>query len=210
MARIAALSFYNQPWAWMGNLGAREPFSRFRWLRSYRLRVWLGLLGRRLGLAHALCRRIGQRTPVRRHFDHISTVGCAGHAVDRQVAAVNAMPSRWEALPRAPADLKWLLDRVDEVAEHRNNAVHAPCTLYVGGGEDGGSEMGAAFFNGNSRARKLMGKRLLVEFDWCERYAENLSVFAQKLTTAITFSERYPWPNRPSKPTRKANPRARR
>ena len=39
--------------------------------------------------------------------------------------------------------------------------------------------MGAAFFNGNPRAKKLMGKELLVEFAWCEAYAETLSRFTE-------------------------------
>ncbi len=121
-------------------------------------------------------------------------------------AAVNGWnPSHWEELPKATADLEWLLDRADEVAEHRNNAVHAPCSLYVGGRKDGGSEMGAAFFSGNPRAKKLRGKRLLEEFEWCERYAETLSRFTGQLETAIAFSGTYPWPKRPSKPSRKTN-----
>ena len=41
-------------------------------------------------------------------------------------AAVNANPARWKAFPKATDDLKWLLDRTEEVAEHRNNAVHPP------------------------------------------------------------------------------------
>jgi hypothetical protein len=121
-------------------------------------------------------------------------------------AAVNGtMPSRWEKLPKAPADLKWLLGRVNGLAEDRNNAVHAPCSLYIGT-EDRASEMGAAWVNGNPRAKKLVGKQLLIEFDWCERYAEGLSVFTQRLETAIAFPDRHPWPDRPSKPTRKTKP----
>ena len=40
---------------------------------------------------------------------------------------------RSEKLPKARDDLKWLLDRAEEVADARNNAVHAPCSLYLGG-----------------------------------------------------------------------------
>ena len=111
---------------------------------------------------------------------------------------------RWKTLPKAQEHLTWLLDRADELAEQRNNAIHAPCSLYIGGGENGGAEMGAAFFYGHPRARKLMGKKLLVEFDWCERYAETLSRFTKKLETAIAFAGQYPWPDLPSKPARKA------
>jgi hypothetical protein len=57
--------------------------------------------------------------------------------------------------------------------------------------------MGAAFFNGHPRARKLMGIELLVEFAWCEAYAEALSRFAEMLAVAIAFPDRFSWPERP-------------
>jgi hypothetical protein len=62
--------------------------------------------------------------------------------------------------------------------------------------------MGAAFFHGNPRAKKLKGKRVLAEFDWCERYAETLTRYAQKIETGIAFPDKYPWPERPTLPTR--------
>jgi hypothetical protein len=103
-------------------------------------------------------------------------------------AAVNAK------LPKAPDDLKWLLDRAQEVANARNDAVHAPCSLYINGS---GSEMGASFFDGNPRAKNLVGKELLVEFAWCEGYAETLSRFAEMLANAVAFPDRFAWPERP-------------
>jgi len=118
-------------------------------------------------------------------------------------AAIAASVDRRNELPKASEDLKWLLDRADEVAEQRNNAIHAPCSLYVGGGEDSSTEMGASFIYGHPRARKLMGKTVLIEFDWCERYAETLTRFTLKLETAIAFADQYPWPDRPSLPHRK-------
>jgi hypothetical protein len=42
-----------------------------------------------------------------------------------------------------------------------------------------------------------MGKELLVEFAWCERYAETLSRFTKILGIAIALPERYLWPERP-------------
>jgi hypothetical protein len=61
-------------------------------------------------------------------------------------AKVNATNSeRSKTRPEAFDDLIWLLDRADELAEDRNNAVHAPCSLYISGS---GSEMGAAFSMG--------------------------------------------------------------
>jgi hypothetical protein len=115
-------------------------------------------------------------------------------------AAVNATnPERSIKLPKAPDSLKWLLDRADEVAEARNNAVHAPCSLYLGGSV---SEMGASFRNGNPRAKNLVGKDLLVEFAWCEAYATTLSRFTPILAMAIVFPDRFEWPERPKIPSR--------
>jgi len=73
-----------------------------------------------------------------------------------------------EEVPRAPDDLKWLLDRADKLASDRNNAIHAPCSLYLRG--DGSSEVMAAVRSanaGNRRAKNLEGKDLLIEFRWC-------------------------------------------
>ena len=117
---------------------------------------------------------------------------------------------RWPSALLAPDDLKWLLDRADELAEQRNNVIHAPCSLYISPGTPVRSELGASFLHGHPRARKLMGKKLLVEFDWCERFAETLSDFTQRVETGLAFSERYPWPERPRLPTRglKSDPQA--
>jgi hypothetical protein len=119
-------------------------------------------------------------------------------------AAVQAADAKHWQMPKRKEDLVWLLNCVDELAEARNNAIHAPCSLYIGGGTDGSPEMGAAFFHGHPRARKLQGKRLFEEFDWCERYAEALSEYTQKVETSMAFADCYPWPERPSIPHRQA------
>jgi hypothetical protein len=130
---------------------------------------------------------------------------------DMLKAAVFAQSGLWEKLPKALDDLKWLLDRCDELAEHRNDAVHAPCSIYIGSGPNG-AEMGPAYFAaGNPRvktlkAKNLMGKQLIAEFDWCERYAWTLIGFIQKLEKPLTLPDRYPWPDRPPRPTRKTKP----
>jgi hypothetical protein len=93
-----------------------------------------------------------------------------------KAAAAATGADRWKTLPKAQEHLKWLLDRrADDLAEEHNNAIRAPAALYLGSESP---EMGPSAFSGHSRARKLMGKKLLIEFDWCERYAETLSQFA--------------------------------
>ena len=125
-------------------------------------------------------------------------------------AAVNAKSGRWEKLPKALDDLKWLLDRCDELAEHRNDAVHAPCSIYIGSGPNG-AEMGPAYFAAanprvkNLSAKNLRGKQLIAEFEWCEKYAWTLIGFIQRLEKPITLpDDGYRWPDRPPKPTRKS------
>jgi Biotin-lipoyl like len=48
-------------------------------------------------------------------------------------AIIETTSDRWKKSPRAPDDLKWLLDRTDKLAGDRNNAIHAPCSLYLYG-----------------------------------------------------------------------------
>ena len=110
---------------------------------------------------------------------------------------------RWENTPKATDDLKWLLDRSDSLADERNNAVHAPCVLIIGASLDRNEEMGAAYNSGNIRAKRLKGKSLDIEFDYYERMAGALSVFTERVETAIAFPEHYPWPDRPPLPTRR-------
>ena len=106
---------------------------------------------------------------------------------------------RWlPRLPRAREDLIWLVDRANSLADDRNNAVHAPCTLFVTGE---GAEMGASFWSGNPRARKLEGKQLLAEFQYCRDYAERLTKFARYTWSALA-SEKVSWPDRPDTPQR--------
>jgi hypothetical protein len=117
-------------------------------------------------------------------------------------SAINAMPPhRWLSLPpTAKEDLVWLLKRINELSVNRNDAVHAPVTLLT---DIEGTEVAASPMSGHRRAKNLVGKRLLIEFDWCERYAEELSRFANRIFVAMLFGNEMPWPNRPCAPNRK-------
>lgn len=60
-------------------------------------------------------------------------------------AITEMTPDRWKKSPRALDDLKWLLDRADKLASDRNDAIHAPCSLYLRGDgirSDGGGSIG--------------------------------------------------------------------
>jgi hypothetical protein len=118
-------------------------------------------------------------------------------------AITEMTPDRWKKSPRAPNDLKWLLDRADKLASDRNNAIHTPCSLYLRG--DGSSEVMAAARSANAgsrRAKNLEGKDLLIEFHWCTAYAVRLGQFAAMLAPAMASPDLYEWPARPKIPSR--------
>jgi hypothetical protein len=118
-------------------------------------------------------------------------------------AIIEKTSGRWKMSPRAPDDPKWLLDRADKLANDRNNAIHAPCSLYLPG--DGSSEVMAAVRTanaGNRRAKNLEGIDLLIELHWCAAYAERLGQFAGMLASAMASPDHYEWPARPKIPSR--------
>jgi hypothetical protein len=115
-------------------------------------------------------------------------------------AAVLSAPAKiWGTRDKAGVDLSWFSDRVLSLHDHRNDAVHAPCSLVT---DSEGSAMIAHPLSGHRRAKKLAGKELLVEFDWCERWAESLSRFSRQTEQALLHGT-YPWPNRPAQPNRR-------
>ena len=118
-------------------------------------------------------------------------------------AIAETTSDRWKKSPRALDDLQWLLDGVDKLANDRNNAIHAPCSLYLRG--DGSSEVMAAVRSanaGNRRAKDLEGEDLLTQFHWCAAYALCLGQFAGMLAPAMTSRDHYEWPERPKIPSR--------
>jgi hypothetical protein len=116
-------------------------------------------------------------------------------------AAITVSPGdRWKLVSsEVKNDLKWLLDRANELAEERNNAIHAPCSLVIA---DNTPVIGAPYYAANPRARKLIGRTLLTEFEWCEQSAETLTRYADMITTALNYPSHYTWPERPRLPTR--------
>ena len=109
-------------------------------------------------------------------------------------AITETTSDRWKRSPRAPDDLKWLLDRVDKLASDRNNAIHAPCSLYLRG--DGSSEVMAAVRSanaGNRRAKNLEGKDLLIEFHGGRICGASWPVCGM-LAPAMASPDNYEWP----------------
>jgi len=113
-------------------------------------------------------------------------------------SAVAASKAPWKTAATVD-EFKWLDGRLNSLAEARNDAVHAPCSLYVDAER---SVMGPAFIWGHPRAKNLIGKSLLAEFAWCEAYTEALSRYVIALQSAVHPDNREPWPDRPKLPER--------
>jgi hypothetical protein len=106
----------------------------------------------------------------------------------------------WAQLPRnARDDLIWLIERANRLGDKRDEAIHAPCSLFV---DHEGSAMAANILSGHRRARSLTGKELLIEFDWLERYIEALSRFTYGAWLAMSVGNPT-WPEKPSAPDRR-------
>ena len=107
--------------------------------------------------------------------------------------------SEWRHLvPNARDDLYCLLKRANNLGTKRDDAIHAPCSLIT---DVDRTEMATSFLSGHRRAKNLVGKALLVEFDWTERCAESLSRFVDAAENSLTFGGT--WPNIPPVPDRK-------
>jgi hypothetical protein len=49
-------------------------------------------------------------------------------------AAIGEMHSeRWPQQPKAKDDLRWLVTEVGKLTDHRNNAIHTPVAVWLGG-----------------------------------------------------------------------------
>jgi hypothetical protein len=105
-------------------------------------------------------------------------------------------PRLTTVLPKAKDDIKWLLKKANAVADKRNTAIHAPMTVTIDKSE---IVLFPIVFHGNPRAKKLVGKDILAEFEWYEKSADTLILFARNVRAAIENDDA-PWPNRPQMP----------
>lgn len=113
-------------------------------------------------------------------------------------AALSVRAEFWEHPQQVAKDIVWLIDRANALADQRNDAIHAPCSIMLG---DDGFEVTPAYFYGNPRAQKLRDKDLLEEFAWCEASAEALTLYAKYAATVLSRGHGA-WPERPLMPTR--------
>jgi len=107
---------------------------------------------------------------------------------------------RWDyRFPGAKDDLRWILNEINSLAQHRDNAVHAPVHLIEVGDH---MQMAATTYTQHNRAKNLIGKELLIEFDYYERRSDSYLRFVEDATGAVLYAH-FPWPERPSLPNRR-------
>jgi hypothetical protein len=101
--------------------------------------------------------------------------------------------------PHAKADIKWLIDEVQILADQRNDAIHAP--ILVGkSSRTGGMIVEVDIFYGNPRAKKLYGKELIKELTWYRMRADTLKKFSVLVWLHLRRTDGS-WPERPLLPT---------
>jgi hypothetical protein len=99
-------------------------------------------------------------------------------------------------LPRA--EVIWMLDKIDNSLRHkRNNAIHAPLTLYT---DHTGTTVIPYDLTNNPRADSLEGKEILKELIWYRQTADTLRQFCWQLRHALHPARPQPLPGRPTLP----------
>lgn len=104
---------------------------------------------------------------------------------------------RFAQTPKATDEILWLLEQVGKTRNGRNDAIHAPLGVSI---TDNGFEISPYDFSGNPRAKSLLGKEILKEFDWYRAKAETLSTYAIMIGAALSFPDVHSLPERPPLP----------
>jgi hypothetical protein len=113
-------------------------------------------------------------------------------------AALKATPAgKWAAFPNAKADLEWLVERTINLANARNDVVHAPAILIMG---DEGLFVRADPTSGHQRAKNLKDYDLEPWFKYCRDRCGLLEGFAHATMAALQFGPGIAWPDKPSLP----------
>jgi hypothetical protein len=103
---------------------------------------------------------------------------------------------------RVREDILWVVARVNELASHRNNAVHAPFSFLIG--VDGVARLEPMSMTRNKRALNLVGKDVVREFRLYREYFDSLAAFASTVDYCWRFRHSgvvsIDWPTRPVLP----------
>ena len=122
-------------------------------------------------------------------------------------AAVNHLITDWER-PKLVGEANWLIDRANELADWRNDAIHFPLIVLAKElGAVSGRNVRPANYQFNPRAISLTKREdLLAEFRFCRDYAITLADYAHLIDLALINSQiGRQWPERPQLPKRKVS-----
>ena len=111
-------------------------------------------------------------------------------------ATIESPMTKFEGESRAKADLLWMVNHANKMADNRNDAIHSPFILNIG---RGGTELRSASGGGHPRAEKLKDKDLKVEFRYYADCADVLSEFAEAMHRYLGKVDPT-WPDRPLLP----------
>jgi hypothetical protein len=110
-------------------------------------------------------------------------------------AAIRTAPDDLSAnFPQARADLAWMAERAFNLVDARNNVIHAPCIVELEG------EAASAVsdpLSGHERAKRMRGKSLEEEAEYCISRCGALEDFAQAIFMALKAAQTA-WPGRPA------------
>jgi hypothetical protein len=123
-------------------------------------------------------------------------------------AAINASVNHpaWARVPTtAREDLIWLLRRANFLGNKRDEAIHAPCQWLRRTFDGAPPEVIVAETSLHRRAKSLIGKDILIEFDWLEQYIWALSKFTHRAEIVLHLGDDSfrTWPEKPRVPDRR-------
>ncbi|MCP3475219.1 hypothetical protein NLM33_33385 [Bradyrhizobium sp. CCGUVB1N3] len=96
-----------------------------------------------------------------------------------------AQETDWVAKrPSVTAAINDLLHETNSLADRRNNAVHAPCSIALHGNRKDFEIVPVTFF-GNDKAKRLIGKDIIEEFKWYEWCADTLKRYTTSCRLAV-------------------------
>jgi hypothetical protein len=103
----------------------------------------------------------------------------------RGAITARCQESDWVAKrPKAAAAIMDLLNEVNSLADRRNNAIHAPCSVALHGNRKDFEIVPVTFF-GNDKATRLIGKDIIEEFRWYEGCANTLKKYTTTCRLAV-------------------------
>jgi hypothetical protein len=123
-----------------------------------------------------------------------------------KAAAEDKMAFGAESLKRVWAEILWVTNEATALSHKRNDALHAPFFFVTHADK---IEVLPLHFFGNQKAKKLLSKDILKEFEWYKNSLAVLADYAMILHYAVRFTGDFSLPSRPALPSlgQKASPK---